>query len=141
MSVPSSEAESHRRAPVQLSVCVNRFTCAQSRTIARANVEARHAEPQAADGGAADGAGAESRLRFYVNGNGSSSGRRRDDVARAEVYREDDVREVRGLAELILPSQRDAEEGTGGFVLAGSALLGLEPPRWWGSISLRSAGS
>ena len=60
-----------------------------------------------------------------MNGNGSSSGRRRDDVARAEVYREDDVREVRGLAELILPSQRDAEEGTGGFVLAGSALLGL----------------
>ena len=46
-------------------------------------------------------------------------------VARAEVCREDDVREVRGLAELILPSQRDAEEGTGGFVLAGSALLGL----------------
>ena len=30
MSVPSSEAESHRRAPVQLSVCVSRFTCAQS---------------------------------------------------------------------------------------------------------------
>jgi hypothetical protein len=30
-----------------------------------------------------------------------------------------------GLAELILPSQRDAEEGTGGFVIAGSALLGL----------------
>ncbi len=41
------------------------------------------------------------------------------------MCREDDVREVRGLAELILPSQRDAEEGTGGFVLAGSALLGL----------------
>jgi hypothetical protein len=60
-----------------------------------------------------------------VKGNGSSSGRRRNDVVRAEVCREDDVREVRGLAELILPSQRDAEERTGGFVLAGSALLGL----------------
>jgi hypothetical protein len=35
------------------------------------------------------------------------------------VCREDDVREVRGLAELILPSQRDAEERTGGFVLDG----------------------
>ena len=41
------------------------------------------------------------------------------------MCREDDVREVRGLAELILPSQRDAEEGMGGFVLAGSALIGL----------------
>ena len=71
--------------------------------------------PRVADGGAADRAGAESRLRFYVNGNGWTSGRRRNDVARAEVCREDEVREVRGLAELILPSQRDAEEGTGGF--------------------------
>jgi hypothetical protein len=41
------------------------------------------------------------------------------------MCRDDDAREVRGLAELILPSQRDAEEGAGGFVLAGSALLGL----------------
>ena len=64
-----------------------------------------------------------------MNGNGSSSGRRRNDVARAEVCCEGDVREVRGLAELILPSQRDAEEGTGGFVLAGSALLGLASGR------------
>jgi hypothetical protein len=29
-------------------------------------------------------------------GNGSGTGRRRDDVARAKVCREDDVREVRG---------------------------------------------
>jgi hypothetical protein len=49
-------------------------------------------------------AGAKSRLQFYVNGNDSSSGRRRDDVARAEVCREDDVREVRGLVELIFLS-------------------------------------
>ena len=47
------------------------------------------------------------------------------------MCREDDVREVRGLAELILPSQRDAEEGTGGFVLAGSALLGLAAYGAW----------
>ena len=45
------------------------------------------------------------------------------------MCREDDAREVRGLAELILPSQRDAEEGTGGFVLAESALLGLASKR------------
>jgi hypothetical protein len=37
------------------------------------------------------------------------------------VCREDDVRELRGLVELIFPSWRDAEEGTGGFGLAGSA--------------------
>jgi site-specific DNA recombinase len=53
--------------------------------------------------------------RFYVNGNGSSSGRRRDDVARAEVCREDDVREARGLAELIFrrsATRRRAREGS-----------------------------
>ena len=52
------------------------------------------------------------------------------------MCREDDVREVRGLAELILPSQRDAEERTGGFVLAGSALLGLASTVKWGKTPL-----
>ena len=52
-----------------------------------------------------------------MNGNGSSSGRRRDEVARAEVCREDDVREVWALVELSFPSERDAEEGAGGFAL------------------------
>ena len=65
------------------------------------------------------------------------------------MCRKDDVREARGLAELILPSQRDAEEGTGGLVLAGSALLGLEPrprpavvckPRSRGVAPRRGAG-
>jgi len=41
--------------------------------------------------------------RFYVSGNGSSGGRRHDDVARAEVCREDDVREVRGLGGVVFP--------------------------------------
>ena len=45
-----------------------------------------------------------SASRFYVNGNGSSGGQRRDDVARAEVCREDDVREVRGLGGVVFPS-------------------------------------
>ena len=56
------------------------------------------------DGGATDRAGAESRLRFYVNGNGSSSGRRRDDVARAEVCREDEAREAWGLGGVVFLS-------------------------------------
>jgi hypothetical protein len=44
------------------------------------------------------------------------------------VCREDDVREVRGLAELILPSQRDAEERTGGFVLDTAPLAAISLP-------------
>ena len=50
---------------------------------------------RAANGGAAEGAGEESGVRVRVNGNSSGRGRKRDDVARAEVCREDDVREVR----------------------------------------------
>ena len=60
--------------------------------------------PRAASVCAADRAGAESRLRFYVSGNGSSGGRRRDDVAKAEVCREDDAREAWGLARVVFPS-------------------------------------
>ena len=64
-------------------------------------------------------------VRFYVSGNGSSSGRRRDDVARAEVCREDGAREARGLVAVIFPSKRDEEEGAGGVALQDRASLVL----------------
>ena len=46
------------------------------------------------------------------------------------MCREDDVREVRGVVELIFPSWRHAEEGTGGFVLCGIGLAWLSLASW-----------
>ena len=60
-----------------------------------------------------------------MSASGASLGLGRDDVARALVCREDDVREVRALVELSFPSERDAEEGAAGVVLAGSGFLVL----------------
>ena len=88
--------------------------------------------PRAADGGATDRAGAKSRLRFYVSGNGSSGGRRRDDVARAEVCRQDDMREVRGLGGVVFPSPARRRRGRGRVRGCG---IGLAWPR------LRASGA
>jgi hypothetical protein len=83
--------------------------------------------PRAASVCATDRAGAKSRLRFYVSGNGSSRGRRRDDVARAEVCRDNDAREVRGLGDVVFPSPARWRRGRGRGCLAGSGFLVLAP--------------
>jgi hypothetical protein len=79
-----------------------------------------------ADGGAAEGEGAESGVRLGVNGSGLGQGSKAaGDVARAKVCREDGVREVRGLGGAVFPPPARRRRGRGRGCLAASAFLVL----------------